>query len=75
MGRVLLSAFHYLLIVVAIVFIAMKVSIVVHHVRSNASFATGDYLDLLQATVLLIAALGSARFLMKERKSRSSSES
>jgi hypothetical protein len=53
---------------VAIIFIGMKLSTVAHHVHSRISIATGDYLDLLQAAVLLVAAVTSLRFLMKERK-------
>jgi uncharacterized membrane protein YcjF (UPF0283 family) len=60
--------FHYLLIAVAIVFIAMKSSIVTGHVHARMSFATADYLDLLQAAVLLVAAVGSVRFLIKDGK-------
>jgi hypothetical protein len=71
---VLSRIFHYLLIVVAIIFIAMKSTIVARHVHSSMSIGTGDYLNLLQAAILLAAAVGSVRFLMKERKSHGSSE-
>jgi len=63
---------HYLTIVIAIIFIDMKATVVVHHVHSSMSIGTRDYLDLLQAAVLLVAAVGSLRFLIKNHKSHTS---